>query len=98
MIIAYSAVDPHHQREVLATNGDTHLGGEDFDHRVVEHLMKLFEKKHKIKKGKLIKDKRALQKLRREAERAKRALSSMMETRVEIEAFDHADCLIVFRS
>ncbi|KAJ1404929.1 Heat shock protein 70 family [Sesbania bispinosa] len=59
--------------EVLATNGDTHLGGEDFDKRIMEHFIKLIKKKH----GKDIsKDNRALSKLRRESERAKRALSS----------------------
>jgi molecular chaperone DnaK (HSP70) len=59
--------------EVIATNGDTHLGGEDFDQRVMEHFIKLYKKK----KGKDIrKDNRAVQKLRREVEKAKRALSS----------------------
>lgn len=59
--------------EVIATNGDTHLGGEDFDQRVMEYFMKLIKKKfQKDVSG----DARALQKLRREAERAKRALSS----------------------
>ncbi|KAH7863618.1 hypothetical protein Vadar_019941 [Vaccinium darrowii] len=59
--------------EVLATNGDTHLGGEDFDQRIMEYFIKLIKKKH----GKDIsKDNRALGKLRRECERAKRALSS----------------------
>ncbi len=59
--------------EVVATNGDTHLGGEDFDQRVMEHFIKLYKKK----KGKDIrKDNRAVQKLRREVEKAKRALSS----------------------
>merc|ERR1711934_327442 len=59
--------------EVLATNGDTHLGGEDFDQRV----MKFFIKKFKKEQGEDVsKDKRALQKLRREVERAKRVLSS----------------------
>ncbi|MQL20468.1 molecular chaperone DnaK, partial [Escherichia coli] len=58
--------------EVLATNGDTHLGGEDFDQRVMEYFIKLYKKKS----GKdLRKDKRAVQKLRREVEKAKRALS-----------------------
>ncbi|KAJ8506137.1 hypothetical protein OPV22_007023 [Ensete ventricosum] len=57
--------------EVLATNGDTHLGGEDFDQRIMEYFIKLIKKKH----GKDIsKDNRALGKLRRECERAKRAL------------------------
>merc|ERR1719391_822521 len=59
--------------EVLATNGDTHLGGEDFDQRVMEHFLKLIKKKS----GKdTSKDSRATQKLRREVEKAKRALSS----------------------
>merc|ERR1712096_180474 len=69
--------------EVVATNGDTHLGGEDFDQRVMEHFMKLYKKKT----GKDVrKDKRAIQKLRREVEKAKRALSSTHQARVEIEA------------
>ncbi|KAB5512285.1 hypothetical protein DKX38_029313 [Salix brachista] len=55
--------------EVLTTNGDTHLGGEDFDQRIMEYFIKLIKKKH----GKDVsKDNRALGKLRRECERAKR--------------------------
>ncbi|KAL5052803.1 hypothetical protein RYX36_033485 [Vicia faba] len=75
--------------EVLATNGDTHLGGEDFDQRIMEYFIKLIKKKH----GKDIsKDNRALGKLRRESERAKRALSSQHQIRVEIESlFDGVD-------
>jgi len=75
--------------EVLATNGDTHLGGEDFDQRVMQHFMKIFQKKH----GKdMSKDKSAIQKLRREVEKAKRALSSSHEARLEIEAlYDGVD-------
>merc|ERR1711939_1100612 len=69
--------------EVVATNGDTHLGGEDFDQRVMQHFIKMFNKKHNKD---LAKDKRALQKLRREVEKAKRALSSTHQARVEIEA------------
>ena len=69
--------------EVIATNGDTHLGGEDFDQRVMEHFIKLYKKK----KGKdLRKDVRAVQKLRREVEKAKRALSSAHQVRVEVES------------
>ncbi|XP_067661756.1 endoplasmic reticulum chaperone BiP-like [Haliotis asinina] len=69
--------------EVVATNGDTHLGGEDFDQRVMDHFIKLYKKK----KGKdLRKDNRAVQKLRREVEKAKRALSSQHQARVEIES------------
>jgi len=69
--------------EVIATNGDTHLGGEDFDQRTMKHFVKLF--KRKFKKD-ISGDKRALQKLRRECERAKRTLSTATQTRVEIEA------------
>merc|ERR1712242_410834 len=69
--------------EVVATNGDTHLGGEDFDQRVMEHFIKLYKKK----KGKdLRKDVRAVQKLRREVEKAKRALSASHQVRVEVES------------
>ncbi|KAH6766966.1 heat shock protein 70 family protein [Perilla frutescens var. hirtella] len=75
--------------EVLATSGDTHLGGEDFDHRVMDYFMKLIKRKY----GKDIsQDKKALGKLRKECERAKRALSSQHQIRVEIEAlFDGVD-------
>jgi len=70
--------------EVVATNGDTHLGGEDFDQRVMEHFIKLYKKK----RGKDIrKDHRAVQKLRREVEKAKRGLSSGHQVRIEIESF-----------
>jgi len=70
--------------EVVATNGDTHLGGEDFDNRVMEHFIKLFKKKS----GKDIrKDNRAVQKLRREVEKAKRTLSTQLNTKIEIESF-----------
>jgi len=70
--------------EVVATSGDTHLGGEDFDQRVMEHFIKLYKKK----RGKDIrKDNRAVQKLRREVEKAKRALSSSHQVRIEIESF-----------
>jgi len=70
--------------EVLSTNGDTHLGGEDFDQRVMDYFMKLYKKK----KGKDIRgNNRAIQKLRREVEKAKRALSSQHQARIEIESF-----------
>ncbi|GLG97714.1 Heat shock 70 kDa protein cognate 3 [Gryllus bimaculatus] len=74
--------------EVVSTNGDTHLGGEDFDQRVMDHFIKLYKKK----KGKDIrKDNRAVQKLRREVEKAKRALSSNHQARIEIESFFEGD-------
>jgi heat shock protein 5 len=77
--------------EVVATNGDTHLGGEDFDQRVTDHFLKLF----KSKTGKdASQDKRAVAKLRQECERAKRVLSSRAETKIEIENFFDGDDLV----
>ena len=69
--------------EVLATNGDTHLGGEDFDQRVMQYFMKKFERKNGVN---LKTDKRSLQKLRREVERVKRVLSSQHQARLEVES------------
>lgn len=69
--------------EVLSTNGDTHLGGEDFDQRVMDYMIKLFKRKYSKD---ISKDKRALAKLRRECEKAKRALSSQTQVRIEIES------------
>ncbi|BHF71397.1 78 kDa glucose-regulated protein [Sparganum proliferum] len=70
--------------EVLATSGDTHLGGEDFDHRVIEYFLKLYKKKT----GKdASKDTRAVQKLRREVEKAKRTLSTEHSVTVEVDDF-----------
>jgi len=75
--------------EVIATNGDTHLGGEDFDQRVMQHFIKIFNKKHNVD---MTKDKKAIQKLRKEVEKTKRALSSTHQARIEIEAlFDGHD-------
>ncbi|KAM5377311.1 hypothetical protein ACJZ2D_005130 [Fusarium nematophilum] len=70
--------------EVLATAGDTHLGGEDFDQRVINYFAKLYNKKNSVD---VTKDLKAMGKLKREAEKAKRTLSSQMSTRIEIEAF-----------
>jgi len=69
--------------EVLATNGDTHLGGEDFDQRVMSHFLKLVKKKFGTD---ISTNKRAIAKLRREVEKAKRALSSVHQVKVEIES------------
>ena len=74
--------------EVLATNGDTHLGGEDFDNRLIAHFVKLYLKKSSKD---VSKDAKAMGKLKREAEKAKRALSSQMSVRVEIESFYDGD-------
>jgi len=69
--------------EVLATNGDTHLGGEDFDQRVMQYFIKMLKKKENVDVNT---DKRAMQKLRREVERVKRSLSSQHQARLEIES------------
>ena len=69
--------------EVVSTAGDTHLGGSDFDQRIMEYFIKLIKKKYNKD---VSKDPKSLQKLRREAERAKRALSSQHQVRVEIES------------
>ena len=70
--------------EVLATAGDTHLGGEDFDQRVISFLAKQYNKKNNVD---IAKDLKTMGKLKREVEKAKRTLSSQMSTRIEIEAF-----------
>ncbi|KAK9454897.1 heat shock protein 70 family [Dipodascopsis uninucleata] len=70
--------------EVLATAGDTHLGGEDFDNRIIKHFTKIFNKKHGVD---ITKNPRTIGKLKREAEKAKRTLSSQMSVRIEVEAF-----------
>lgn len=70
--------------EVMATAGDTHLGGEDFDQRVMDHFVKLYNKKNSVD---ITKNLKTMGKLKREVEKAKRTLSSQMSTRIEIEAF-----------
>ncbi|KAG0131872.1 heat shock protein 70 family [Tuber indicum] len=70
--------------EVLSTAGDTHLGGEDFDYRVITHFAKLYNKKNNVD---IAKDLKTMGKLKREVEKAKRTLSSQMSVRIEIEAF-----------
>lgn len=75
--------------EVLATNGNTHLGGEDFDHKLMDYFIKLIKRKYSKD---ISSDKKALGKLRRECERAKRALSNQHQVRIEIESlFDGVD-------
>jgi heat shock protein 5 len=61
--------------EVIATSGDTHLGGEDFDQKLTQHFLKTFKKKHPD--SDISKDPRAFQKLKFEVEKAKRDLSSV---------------------
>ncbi|KAH8257442.1 hypothetical protein KR038_009951 [Drosophila bunnanda] len=69
--------------EVKATAGDTHLGGEDFDNRLVNHFVQEFQRKHKRDLGQ---NKRALRRLRTACERAKRTLSSSTQASIEIDS------------
>jgi molecular chaperone DnaK len=67
--------------EVKSTNGDTHLGGDDIDHRIVDWLIDEFKKENSIDLGK---DRMALQRLKEAAEKAKIELSQMMETEINL--------------
>jgi len=69
--------------EVKSTAGDTHLGGEDFDNRMVEHFVKEFQRKHKKD---IRSNKRALRRLRTACERAKRTLSASAQANIEIDS------------
>ena len=69
---------------VLATNGNTHLGGEDFDQRVISYFIELYMKKTGNDVGGNI---RSVQRLRREVEKAKRLLSSQLAARIDIDSF-----------
>lgn len=68
--------------EVVATNGDTHLGGEDFDNRMMKYFVDMIKKK---KNADISKDQTALARLRKACEAAKRQLSSQLEARVEVD-------------
>lgn len=75
--------------EVKATAGDTHLGGEDFDNRLLEHFVKEFKRKNKVD---ITSNNRSLRRLRTACERAKRTLSSAAKASVEIDSlFDGID-------
>jgi len=80
-IIEIANIDGEKQFEVLATNGDTFLGGEDFDARVIDFLVEEFKKEQGID---LRKDPMALQRLKDAAERAKIELSSSQQTEVNL--------------
>jgi molecular chaperone DnaK len=80
-IIEIAEVEGEHQFEVLATNGDTFLGGEDFDLRVIEYLVDEFKKDNGID---LKNDMLALQRLKDAAEKAKIELSSSQQTEVNL--------------
>ena len=77
--------------EVRATAGDTHLGGEDFDQRLMDYCVNQFKRKHPKEGQTLPGDKRALQRIRKACEAAKRALSSTTAATVEVEAV-HKGC------
>nr|AFQ33498.1 Hsp72-1b [Plutella xylostella] len=81
--VSILSIDEGSLFEVKSTAGDTHLGGEDFDNRLVNHLVQEFKRKyHKDLTG----NARALRRLRTAAERAKRTLSSSSEATIEIDA------------
>jgi heat shock protein 5 len=74
--------------EVLVTASDTHLSGEDFDNHVIEH----FAREYKKKTGTNVsKNQRAMSKLKKEVEKAKRTLSSQMSTKLEIKSFENGN-------
>eukprot|EP00253_Pinus_taeda_P011216 PITA_11216 len=78
--------------EVKATADDTHLGGEDFDNRLVNHFVQEFKRKHKKD---ISGNARALRRLRTSCERAKRTLSSTAQTTIEIDSlYEGIDCWI----
>jgi molecular chaperone DnaK len=80
-IIEIAEVDGEHQFEVLATNGDTFLGGEDFDKRIIDYLSKEFQKESGID---IRKDPLAMQRLKEASEKAKIELSSRQQTEVNL--------------
>src|SRR5687768_7653661 len=80
-IIEIAAVEGEHQFEVLSTNGDTFLGGEDFDQRVIDYVVTEFKKEQGVD---LSKDVLALQRLKEAAEKAKIELSSSQATDINL--------------
>ena len=80
-IIEIADIDGEHQFEVLSTNGDTFLGGEDFDERLINYLVDEFKKEQGVD---LKKDVLALQRLKEAAEKAKIELSSSQQTEVNL--------------
>ncbi len=81
--VSVLTVDEGSLFEVRSTAGDTHLGGEDFDNRMVDHFVAEFRRKHRKD---ISKNARALRRLRTACERAKRILSSSAEATIEIDA------------
>jgi molecular chaperone DnaK len=85
-IIEIAAVESEHQFEVLSTNGDTFLGGEDFDQRLIEYIVSEFKKDQGLD---LSKDVLALQRLKEAAEKAKIELSSTQATDINLPYIAH---------
>jgi heat shock protein 1/8 len=83
--------------KVKVVAGDTHLGGEDFDNRLLEHCVKIFKRQHKKD---ISRNAKALRRLRTACERAKRILSSTNETTIEVDALDNGTdfCLDITRA
>lgn len=87
--VSILTIDEGSMFEVRSTAGDTHLGGEDFDNRLVNHFVKEFQRKHHKD---MSKNNRAIRRLRTACERAKRTLSSSTEASIEIDSlFDGID-------
>ncbi|MDW8324501.1 MAG: molecular chaperone DnaK, partial [Burkholderiales bacterium] len=80
-IIEIAEVEGEHQFEVLSTNGDTFLGGEDFDQRLIDYIIEEFKKEQGVD---LSKDVLALQRLKEAAEKAKIELSSTTQTEINL--------------
>ncbi len=80
-IIEIAELDGEHQFEVLSTNGDTFLGGEDFDQRIIDYIIEEFKKEQGVD---LSKDVLALQRLKEAAEKAKIELSSAQQTEINL--------------
>ena len=80
-IIEIAELDGEHQFEVLSTNGDTFLGGEDFDQRIIDYIIEEFKKEQGVD---LKKDVLALQRLKEAAEKAKIELSSGQQTEINL--------------
>uniref|UniRef100_A0A131YWT4 Heat shock 70kDa protein 1/8 n=1 Tax=Rhipicephalus appendiculatus TaxID=34631 RepID=A0A131YWT4_RHIAP len=81
--VSVLTIDQGSMFEVRSTAGDTHLGGEDFDNRMVAHFVEEFKRKHRRDMSKNV---RAVRRLRTACERAKRTLSSSTEASIEIDA------------
>ncbi len=80
-VIEIAEIDGEHQFEVLATNGDTFLGGEDFDQELINYLVDTFKKEQSVD---ISKDQLALQRLKEAAEKAKIELSSSQQTDINL--------------